>query len=336
MKKDITTIKKRLLSKEFKPKRFLSNPHLQTILGIANINKHNKTIEKGLKRSFSVYDDIVGGDCYWQINKKDKTTIILIHGIGGSSREPYILRFVKKAFKMGYNVVALNLRSCGGTESISKRLYNAGDSNDILYLIKELTNRDKLKKFFILGISLGGNVCLKLAGELQYNNLKSILGIAAISPLVNLNSAEKNIDDESRNRFYKKHILKSLKNIIIKKHRHFPEYDVTNLKKISSIKEFDKSYHVDIGEFKSVNFYYKNTSAKYYLKNIKLPTLIIHSKDDPIIPVKDIESIRSEKNIILLISKYGGHAGFIGDEQYGDSDKYWAENRILEFFDYLN
>lgn len=329
----IDIIKKKLIKKRFKPKRFLSNTHLQTILGVTT-NKKNKIVYKAQRRRFKVNNDFIEGDCYWQENKNDKATILIVHGIGGSSREHYVLRFIKKAFENKYNVVALNLRSCGGTEKISKRLYNSGDSKDILFVIKNLFIKDKLSKFFILGFSLGGNICLKLAGEIKRNY--KILGIATISPLIDLKTAEKNIDYNPKNKFYQKRILNSLKSIIIKKSPYFPIYDSSKLRDILTIRNFDKTYHVDIGEFKSVDFYYNKVSAINYIKKIKIPTLIIHSKDDPVIPVKEIKkAIKMNKNIIGLISKYGGHAGFIGERQYNDIDEFWAENRVLEFFNYL-
>lgn len=328
---DISAIRKKLIKKKFEPKTFFSNAHLQTILGITRNIKNNKIVNIASKRIFKVNKDFIEGDCYWQ---KSKRTIIIIHGIGGSNRKPYILRFIKKAFENNYNVIALNLRSCGGTESISKRLYNAGDSKDILYVIKDLSVKDKLNNFFILGISLGGNICLKLAGEINKNH--KILGIAAISPLIDLKIAQKNIDNNSKNRFYQKTILNSLKSIITKKSLYFPIYDSTKIDNILTIRSFDKAYHVDIGEFRSVDFYYNKVSAINYIKKIKLPVLIIHSKDDPIIPVKEIKkAIKMNKNIIGLISKYGGHAGFIGKKN-DKEDEYWAENRVLEFFTKLS
>lgn len=329
---NIDIIKNKLLSKKFRPNIFLINRHIQTISGIT-LGGNNKILIKAVRKKFSVPNDIIEGDCYWQKNRKKKPIIILVHGIGGSSKSNYILRLIKKAIYNNYNVVALNLRSCGGTEKLSKRLYNAGDSKDLHKVVRSL---DKIgfNKIFIIGISLGGNICLKFAGEIKIK-IKSLLGIAVISPLIDLDIAQKTIDYNKGNIFYRKKILNSMKKIIIKKYKFFPQYDINELDIINTIREFDQAYHIELGEFKSISQYYDNASSIRFAKKINIPTLIIHSKDDPIIPVNEvIDIINKNKNIIGLIPKYGGHAGFIGNKNINE-DGYWAENRIIEFFDYL-
>jgi hypothetical protein len=84
--------------------------------------------------------------------------------------------------------------------------------------------------------------------------------------------------------------------------------------------------------FKSADDYYEKASARQFLKSIKRPTLILHSKNDPFmtpsaIPIKSDLSL----DVTLELAKSGGHVGFV----YGNNPlnpKYWIDKRFREFF----
>src|SRR5713226_1150974 len=103
--------------------------------------------------------------CRWQANRIEHATLVMWHGMEGSTASAYMLATADKAFRAGFNVVRVNFRNCGGTEHLSPTLYHGGLTEDLRVVIDELISRDGLARIFMAGFSLGGNMVLKLAGE---------------------------------------------------------------------------------------------------------------------------------------------------------------------------
>src|SRR2546425_5668110 len=103
--------------------------------------------------------------CRWQANRAEHSTLVMWHGMEGSTASPYMLTTAVKAFRSGFNVVRVNIRNCGGTEHLTPTLYHGGLADDLRAVLDELINQDRLTQIVIAGFSLGGNQVLKLAGE---------------------------------------------------------------------------------------------------------------------------------------------------------------------------
>ena len=96
--------------------------------------------------------------CHWQNDRKSPLTLVVVHGLEGSSRSGYMLGLAERAFSAGWNAVRLNQRNCGGTESLTPTLYNSGLSGDYRAVLFELIERDSLPEIFFAGYSMGGNL----------------------------------------------------------------------------------------------------------------------------------------------------------------------------------
>ncbi len=308
----------------FIPKKFFSSGFSQTILAFflkskSNI-KYNKIILP-LKDNSKIV-------LYTHIKDKSKPTAIIVHGLTGSSNSVYVERMSSKLISYGFNVIKFNLRSADGTENLTTKIYNAAQSYDLKEAIIYL-KKIKLKNFFILGFSLGGNVCLKFAEENP--QLKSqIKAVAVLSPLIDLKESSSFIE---KSKFFSYIFLKKLKNLIKIKAKYFPKlYNLSNINKVKTIRDFDELYQAPISGYKNADDYYEKASVIKKLNNIKIPTLIIHSKDDPIVPYSSLTKAKiKNKYIKLITTNRGGHVGFIANTTKQE-DKFWAENRILEFF----
>jgi len=328
--KMVEKIRKVIMRNSFKPLALMKNPHLQTIIGVSSKFKGELKSERLI---VAVDKGRVAVDCSWQFNREKKPTLIIMHGIIGNSSASYVKRLSYKAFMNGFNVVRVNLRGFGNTEHLSEKMYHAGQSNDLRDVISYLTKKYKLNNFYLLGFSLGGNLCLKFAGEL--NNKENIKGIACISPLIDLEVSWKPIE-KFGNIFYRWIFIKGLKSLIRKKARLFPSvYDLSRLKGLNTIRDFDERYQAPLNNFKDATDYYKKTSAIKVISRIRTPTLIIHSHDDTITPYEPLirKEVRDNPYIIALITHYGGHVGFLSRDK--SEDRYWAENRAIEFFKML-
>src|SRR5262249_42742335 len=131
--------------------------------------------------------------CHWQSNRDTHPTVIIIHGLEGSSEGAYVLGTASKAFNAGFNVLRYNVRNCGGTAHLTQTLYHSGLTTDLYYLLRELIERDQLPELFFIGFSMGGNQSLKFAGELGENAPPQLKGVSAISPPIDLESCSRSI-----------------------------------------------------------------------------------------------------------------------------------------------
>ncbi len=270
--------------------------------------------------------------CHWHPERGQHPTLVALHGLEGSSTAHYMKGMADKAFRRGFNVVRLNQRNCGGTESLSAGLYHSGLTADPTAVIRELIDRDGLGAIAVAGYSLGGNLALKLAGELGDQAPPQLFAVAAVSPTVDLASAVDAIERRS-NWIYQWHFMISLRRRMKRKARLFPGlYDVGGIRQIRTIRQFDDAFTAPHHGFRDSADYYYRASALRVIHRIAIPTLIISAADDPFVPVEPLldTRVRGNRHITLVITRFGGHCGFISLRQNGD-DGYWAERRVVEF-----
>lgn len=270
--------------------------------------------------------------CRWQPNPTEQPTLVMWHGMEGSTASAYMLTTADKMFRVGFNIVRVNFRNCGGTEHLSPTLYHGGLTADLRVVIDELIARDGLQQLFIAGFSLGGNMVLKLAGEYGANPPAEVKAICAVSPSIDLR-ASTSLIARRRNWIYQQDFLRRLKNRIKVKEKLFPgRYDSEHLTGVRSVEQFDNSYVAPHFGFADANDYYAKSSSRPLIGHIRVPTLIIHAKDDPFIPFEPLRdpSIAANPYILLLATEQGGHVAFVSAD--AGEDRFWAESRLVDFF----
>lgn len=332
---DINAIERALKTKAFRPHRLFLSGHAQTIISFLYPRRARLEAEFAgdEERLFDVAANAkILAHCRWQTGeRRSSPTLILVHGLEGSSNSIYMLGTAAKAFNAGFNVVRLNLRTCGDTEHLTETLYHSGLTEDVRRVIEELINRDGLEQIFLAGFSLGGNLCLKLAGESGANAPKQLRAVCAVSPSIDLAACADAIQRRS-NWLYNRRFLNSLVNKMRRVQKLYPDiYGVQEIKRMRTIREFDDQFTARYGGFENADDYYARSSSLQFIKNIRIPTLMIHAEDDPFVPYAPFldSSIKENPFVILLAPKHGGHVGFISDSK--DEDPFWAENRIVEF-----
>jgi predicted alpha/beta-fold hydrolase len=237
-----------------------------------------------------------------------------------------------KAFKAGFNVIRVNFRSCGNTEHLTPTLYHGGMSADLRVVIGELIS-EGLTRIYPLGFSLGGNMVLKLAGEYGDNSPPEVISTCVVSPSVDLGASSRIICKRS-NWLYHRNFVRSMKARIRKKNLLYPElYDLKKLGHVRTILDFDELFTSRANGFANAAEYYEKASSIRVVEKIRTPTLIIHAQDDPFIPFDPLRESSFTDNPFLLILKTerGGHVAFVSDASDSE-DRFWAENRAVEFF----
>ena len=319
-----------LLSRPFQPHRVIPHPHLQTMasalarrdFGWGALNTETLALElPGQTR--------VRSECYF--GNPGAPTLLAIHGMGGSSQSPYMQGFLHKACREGWNAVLLNLYdlNLAGSRPV---IFHSGSSRELEGIVHRVLDLDQCGTLVLVAVSMGGNILLKLLGEWGDGAPHRVRAAAVVSPLVDLMASWDTLD-RLTNRPYRWHYVQGLKQVVRKNERHLAKHiDVEGIRKIKSIREFDEIFTSVLGGFQDAFDYYRRASASPWLERIRVPTLVLHSKRDPILPWGPLMTpgLRENPSVLLWLSREGGHVGFIEQERK-DIDRHWAENRIIDF-----
>jgi len=169
----------------FRAHQVFTGGHAQTLAAFAWPRRRQFKTVRDQERIFQTAPDVkVLAHCRWQENRGAHPTMIIWHGIEGSSESTYMLSIAHKSFSVGFNVIRMNLRTCGGTEHLTPTIYHGGLTEDLRAVVSELIAQDGLSRLFLVGVSLGGNLVLKLAGEYGDDAPKEVTAICAISPSI--------------------------------------------------------------------------------------------------------------------------------------------------------
>ena len=330
----LSRAKENFAVKPFQPHRLFRGGHAQTIAAYAWPRRFRFASESDEERLFEVAPGVrVLAHCRWQTERDNHPTIVIWHGIEGSTSSNYMQATAEKGFRVGFNIIRVNFRNCGGTEHLTETIYHGGLSADLAAVVKELIEKDHISSMIVVGFSLGGNLVLKLAGEYGDNPPREILGVCAVSPSVDLSASADMILQRS-NWLYHRDFVRRLKLRIRTNHKLYPNrYDISGLDEVHTLREFDDRYTSRAHGFADANDYYQRSSSLRVMDRIRIPTVIIHAEDDPFIPISPLQdpAVAGNPYILLLAPAQGGHVAFISADREEDSDRFWAENRVVEF-----
>jgi predicted alpha/beta-fold hydrolase len=317
---------------DYRPAARWNGGHLMTLYAWARPRRFPR-LPPPAPRVFDVASNArVLAHCYWQPRRRHRPTVIALHGLEGSSSAHYMLGLADKAWARGWNAVLVNQRNCGGTEHLAETLYHSGLTNDPLAILRELIDVDQLPSLAIIGYSLGGNLTLKLAGELSAAAPPQLRACCAVSPTMDLAACVDALERPA-NRLYEWNFVRNLKARLRRKAACFPgRYDLRGLGAVRTVRQFDDAYTAPHFGFGNATTYYSRASARRVAAGIRVPTLIVTAADDPFVPPEqfDVPDAAGNPAIRRLITANGGHCGFIAESPNG-YDGYWAEQTALDF-----
>ena len=345
---------------EFSPRRFLRNAHLQTLMGnflprryvlpeaeahLIEVDQRNGTgagsptagsaaagrwtqAENNARARGASY---VLCHCHWQPKPSHRLTVLLVHGLEGSSQSQYVLGNSARAWAAGCNVIRMNMRNCGGTENLSPTLYHSGHSADVAAVMETLAAEKDLRAFALVGYSMGGNLVLKLAGELGPSAPEYLKAVVGVSPAMDLAASADALHSIS-NRVYEWKFLIGLRRRFRRKAELFPAiYSTEGLDRIASLRQFDDRITARYSGFTGADDYYDRASSSRVAPRITVPALILHSLDDPFIRMLPATrgALLANERVRLVETAHGGHCAFLGPP--AGYDGYWAEKLLLDF-----
>lgn len=314
----------------FRSRRGLSGGHRQTLasfflarrIALPPAEARLVEVEPGVK---------VLAHCHWQADRQNTLTAILVHGLEGSSESQYMLGIAAKGLALGMNVVRLNQRNCGGTESLAPTLYHSGRSSDIAAVAQNLIDQDAISGLALVGFSMGGNLVLKLAGEWGSTGPRKFRAVAAVCPAVDLAASADALHLRS-NRLYEEYFMWKLKGRLRDKARLFPgAFDTSRLRGIRTLREFDDKITAYYCGFAGADDYYDRAAAAHVVDRIAVPAFILHAANDPFIRIlpDTRQKILNNPHIMFLETEDGGHCSYLSEAE-GD-DGHWAETQVVEF-----
>jgi len=316
----------------FEPRPSLRGGHKMTLYSWGN-PRYFPRLPAPTRRFFDVAARTrVVADCHWQKDRRRHPTLLALHGLNGSSDAHYMRGMAAKAFARGLNVVRLNQRNCGNTEHLSEGLFHSGLTADAAHVIDELITVDRLTAIAVAGYSLGGNLALKLAGEYGSRAPKELVGVAAVSPIIEISECTRALE-RPENWLYEWNFVRDLKKRMRRKEACRPGlFDLSRLNAIKTVREFDEAFTAPYFGFRDAEDYYHRASAMRVIDRIAVPALVITAEDDPFVPSRPFRdpAVAANPHIDLRITEHGGHCGFIGTRAAED-DGYWAEQQIVEF-----
>jgi hypothetical protein len=297
------------------------NPHLQTIFG--HYWPRPRIGGSSEQRLFRTEADVRVMVESNRPHGAAKGEILLVHGLEGSSNAVYMRGLAGAAVLAGYAAHRLNLRTCGGTEHLCKTLYHAGLTSDAASVLAQL-RAERSGPFFLIGFSLGGNLVLKLAGELGEQARGWLAGVAAVSTPLDLAVCVRRIGERD-NRRYEDRFLSMMRKRMCATGR----YRKGDFSGVRTLWDVDNRITAPAFGFAGADEYYRTQSSLPYLGRIRVPALLLHSKDDTYIPAELYErpEVRANPLVTVIETGHGGHLGFLGR----GPQRFWMDYAIMDW-----
>lgn len=307
----------------------LAKPHFSSIY--PNLFRQITLAPYTRKRVVLTDGDFMDLDWSYAANKQHNTLLVLVHGLEGSTQSNYMKAMARYANEIGFDCVGVNLRGCSGEDNLLPIAYHSGKSDDLHELVNG-AHFAGYNELALIGYSLGANLVLKYAGELQQNTGK-VSRVVAISSPCDLESSAHHLN-LGFNKVYLHRFLRTLKQKALFKLNQFPDIGFTKMemKKAASFLDFDSIFTAPVHGFKNAKHYWSSCSSIHYIASIEVPTLIINALNDPFLPFEcyPVDQCKRSETVFLEMPKVGGHVGFMRDYKLKDTVN-WVEKRTLSF-----
>ncbi len=310
---------------DYKPPFVLRNGHLQTIW--PSLFRKVNDVQYHRERIGTPDDDFLDVDIVKGSNEK---AVIISHGLEGNSHRAYVKGMARAFNRAGRTVFAWNFRGCSGEMNRLPRFYHSGDTSDLLTIIQYAHHQHGFDDIGLVGFSMGGNMSLKLAGELGSDLPSSVRSVFALSVPCVLGDSSITLDKTAAG-LYTKRFMRMLKSKIRAKAALMPgEISTVGLDTMRSFQEFDNAYTAPLHGFKNAEDYWNKSSCIHVLPEIQRPALLVNAMNDPFLPPScyPYDAAAANPFFTLETPDHGGHAGF---PSFNPDGQYWSERRALDF-----
>ncbi len=307
----------------------LSNPQVQTILAsVVSFGKEPPSetkaiqLDDGDKLSVVISDPGEAGD--------ERPTVLMVHGLCGSHRSPYLIRLAQRLYRLGIRSVRVNLRGCGSGRGWARRAYHAGRSDDLHAVVDQVGVYYKGAPIILVGFSLGGHLGLKLLGELGEEAVGKIAKVISVCPPADLNLCATRLAMPF-NRLYDRNFVRQLKWEVIQRQKLFSDLPRFDFPEELSVFEFDDLYTAPSNGFADASDYYARCSSVDLVPRIRIPCKILFSRDDPFVGCDVFDSVELPDHVEVVTTEKGGHMGFLGRPLRRPGGYRWMDSLVCEW-----
>lgn len=314
---------------EFRPLPLLSHPHAQTLLGhflpgatTLSLPTREVVIRLPDGDGLVLHDNVPPA---WRPG--DRIALVL-HGLTGSHASPGVLRVGARLLARGLRLVRMDLRGVGKGLPLARHSYHAGRSEDVRAALDEIHRWSPASRVTLIGLSLGGALALKTAGEAVERPAPYLDRVAAMNPPIDLVRCAAMIA-RPHNRLYNQYFVGLLVQEARQRQRHFPDLPPLRFPRRMTVRLYDDLYTAPRAGFADALDYYRRVSVFPLVARINVPTLILTARDDPFIAVEPFDELKAPDNVVVRIVPHGGHLGFVGWD--GSRPVRWAESRMVDW-----
>jgi hypothetical protein len=229
---------------------------------------------------------------------------------------------------LGLRVVRVDLRGCGRGIGLARRSYHGGCSDDLRATAAAVNRWSPTSPLVLIGISLGGNIVLKLAGEARDQPVPGLARVAAVAPPIDLERCAALLA-LPRNRLYDRFFVRHLTAQLRRRQRFFPDRARVRFPRRTTLRLFDDLVTAPLWGFADALDYYRRASSQPIIPRIAVPTFLLTARDDPFVAAESFQALAVPEHIRVCITDRGGHLGFLGWD--GNGGIRWAERRVAEW-----
>lgn len=309
---------------DFKAPWWLRSGHAQTLW--PTLVRRTPVVELTTERVELPDGDFL--DLCWTANTQGPIVLVL-HGLEGSVQSRYAMGMLKAIHDSGWRGVLMHFRGCSGEHNRLDRGYHSGETGDLAFIVDLLCTRHPRSPIAAVGFSLGGNVLLKWLGEQGHASV--LCAASAISVPFLLGDCADRLE-RGFSRVYQWWLIRAMRLKVAAKFggRRAP-IDLTQLRQWNTFRRFDDRVTAPLHGFADVTDYYGRSSSHAFLASVRVPTLILHARDDPFMTEKVIPNPdETAPAISLEVYEQGGHVGFV-DGPWPWKARYWLEERVPRF-----
>ncbi len=315
------------MSSSYRPPWWLPGGHAQTVYS-ALVARPRRRVRMTRERWDTPDGDFVDVD--WLEGRGDAPLLVLFHGLEGNATSHYARALMLALREAGWRGAIPHFRSCSGELNELPRAYHSGDSAEIGWMLERFRRHAGAAPLYAAGISLGGNALLKWLGESGDAARGVVAAAAGISAPLDL-AAGADAIERGFSMMYTRMFLASLKRkAAAKARRHGDVFDARAVTRARTLRDFDELVTAPLHGFRDAADYYRRSSAKPFLRAIRVPTLVLNARNDPFLPARHLpEAAEVSEYVTLETPEHGGHVGFVSGPFPGHLR--WLPRRIMDF-----
>ena len=315
---------------EFQPRRFFRNGHLQTFATVWLPTKHIRYRAEQHRVPLEDGDQVVLHDDCPPTWHPDQGVVLLIHGMSGCYLSSYMVRISFKLAQLGIRVFRFDLRGCGAGLTLARGAYHAGRSDDLAAVVRFVDRCCPQARLAVAGFSLGANILLKFLGEHLFPEVALVERAIAVNPPLNLVACERKLSSAGFG-MYSRYFARRLHSQLLERQAAQDGISLpAGYHRPRGLRQFDDQYTAPMAGFENADQYYRSCSSDQFVPQIRTPTQIVASRDDPLIPIEDLLNVRLSDCVTRHVVDHGGHLAYIGRRGV-DPDPYWIDWRVVDW-----